>query len=129
MPSPLSLSVHTCVYVHLSVLCLLPLAEKKIAHTVRRKIDRRLSIDACAANALITHTCICLYFYTDPSINLPQTQTHALKNQVCLAFKQTVCGFDLLRVQGRSFVCDVNGWSFVKNNRKYYDDCAQVGRC
>jgi hypothetical protein len=26
--------------------------------------------------------------------------------------------------QGRSFVCDVNGWSFVKNSRKYHEDCA-----
>lgn len=49
-----------------------------------------------------------------------------IARRVCLAFKQTVCGFDLLRVQGRSFVCDVNGWSFVKNNRKYYDDCGQL---
>lgn len=43
------------------------------------------------------------------------------------AFKQTVCGFDILRAHdGKTMVCDVNGWSFVKKSRKYYDDCASL---
>jgi hypothetical protein len=54
-----------------------------------------------------------------------------LTNSFPLGFKQTVCGFDLLRVQEGdslvSYVCDVNGWSFVKNSKKYYEDCVQVG--
>ena len=48
--------------------------------------------------------------------------------KVVSAFGQTMCGFDILRSNGGSYVCDVNGWSSVKDSPKFWDDAANLLR-
>jgi len=69
--------------------------------------------------------------FTGKEVRYPVNLTSAEKDmaiKVVNMFKQEICGFDMLRSGNKTFIVDVNGFSFVKTGGKFYEDCAQSVR-
>lgn len=61
-------------------------------------------------------------------LTLLTSEEREIARRICQVFKQNICGFDVVRHNGRAYVIDVNGWSFVKGNMRYYDKAARTIR-
>jgi hypothetical protein len=63
---------------------------------------------------------ICLTQQSWGALCIPITYTMQFV-RIILVFKQQVCGLDILWIQDgdslMSYLCNINGWSFVKNSR------------
>ncbi|EGG21620.1 hypothetical protein DFA_01506 [Cavenderia fasciculata] len=62
------------------------------------------------------------------TVTLLSDEETSLSLRINNAFNQFVCGFDILRTNGVSYVCDVNGWSMVKgtNQDKFYEESGKL---
>jgi inositol-hexakisphosphate/diphosphoinositol-pentakisphosphate 1-kinase len=56
----------------------------------------------------------------------PSRGESEIAKQIANGFGQRVCGFDLIRAGGKSYVISVHGFSYVKDNDDYYDRCAKI---
>jgi len=61
-------------------------------------------------------------------LTLLTSEERDIARRIVHVFQQNICGFDVIRTNGRAYVIDVNGWSFVKGNMRYYDKCARTIR-
>ncbi|KAK1443372.1 diphosphoinositol pentakisphosphate kinase [Babesia gibsoni] len=55
------------------------------------------------------------------------TKEKVIAYRIVEHFGQVVCGFDILRTMNGPYVCDINGWSFVKH-RRHHMDLSQIIR-
>ncbi|KAK1936340.1 histidine acid phosphatase superfamily protein [Babesia divergens] len=54
------------------------------------------------------------------------TKEKVIAYRIVEHFGQVVCGFDILRTMNGPYVCDINGWSFVKHQRHHSDHSYHV---